>query len=599
MMRPDLNLGVIGNSHVAALVDRCARIVWYCLPRLDGDPVFCSLLGGDDAAAGFADVVMEGLEPESQAYIGNSAILVTTLKDAQGARIRVTDFAPRFKQYDRVFRPAMLIRRIEPVAGACRLRLRVRPRFDYGRVTPARTQGSNHIRYVSDDMTLRLTTDAPVSYIETETAFALTHPVTLIFGPDETLADSIQRVARDFHERTLDYWVDWVRYLSIPFEWQEVVIRAAITLKLCSFEETGAVVAALTTSIPEAQGTSRNWDYRCCWLRDAYFGVLALNRLGATRTMEGFLDYITSIAAREANGRLAPVYGILPEASLEEREIDGLPGYRGHGPVRVGNRAFEQRQNDGYGSVILAAAQMFFDKRLPRQGDQALFERLERLGAKAVAVAFEPDAGLWEFRGRERVHTHSVAMCWAAADRLAKIAVALGVPERAARWREQADRLRAAVLEQAWRPDLGTFVESFGGKDVDASLLLLQEIGLVAASDPRFVATVETIGRTLRNNHHLFRYVAPDDFGVPTTAFGLCTFWYVDALVAIGRADEARELFQHMVQCRNSLGLLSEDIEPATRELWGNYPQAYSMVGLIVSAMRLSKSWEAAFWRGW
>ena len=242
---------------------------------------------------------------------------------------------------------------------------------------------------------------------------------------------------------------------------------------------------------------------------------------------------------------------------------------------------------------------MFFDKRLPRQGDMALFERLERLGAKAVAVAFEPDAGLWEFRGRERVHTHSVAMCWAAADRLAKIAVALGVPERAARWREQADRLRAAVLEQGWRQELGSFVESFGGKDIDASLLLLQEIGLVAASDPRYVSTVETVGRTLRNNHHLFRYVAPDDFGVPTTAFGLCTFWYVDALAAIGRIDEARELFQHMVQCRNSLGMLSEDIEPATKELWGNYPQAYSMVGLIVSAMRLSKSWEAAFWRGW
>jgi GH15 family glucan-1,4-alpha-glucosidase len=376
MNRPDLNLGVIGNSHVAALIDRCARIVWYCLPRLDGDPVFCSLLGGGEAEGGFVDIAMDGLQPMQQEYLPNSAILVTTVQDGQGGQLRVTDFAPRFKQYDRIFRPAMLIRRIEPVRGSCRVRLRVRPRFDYGRVQPTRTLGSNHIRFVSTDATLRLTTDAPVSYVETETAFVLSRPVTLIFGPDETLADSIQRVAREFHERTLDYWIDWVRYLSVPFEWQDVVIRAAITLKLCAFEESGAVVAALTTSIPEASGTARNWDYRFCWLRDAYFGVHALNRLGATRTMEDFLGYITSIAAREADGRLAPVYGILPESSLEEREIAGLPGYRGHGPVRVGNRAAEQRQNDGYGSVILAAAQMFFDRRLPRQGDMALFELL-------------------------------------------------------------------------------------------------------------------------------------------------------------------------------------------------------------------------------
>jgi pentatricopeptide repeat protein len=598
---PDLNLGVIGNSHVAALVDGRGRIVWFCLPRLDGDPVFCSLLKDDDGGAGqgFCDVVVEDLASATQAYRRNSAILTTTLADKNGGSLQVTDFVPRFKQYDRIFRPATLVRRIEPLSGACRIRIRLRPMFDYGRIEPGRTLGSNHIRYVSPTTALRLTTDAPISYVNNETVFPLTRPLHLILGADESLADSIHRVTREFEERTYDYWLDWVRYLSVPFEWQDEVIRAAIALKLCSFEETGAVVAALTTSIPEAPGTARNWDYRFCWLRDAFFVVQALNRLGATRTMEGFLDYITAIGSREANGDLRPVYGIIPDSPLEEIEIAGLPGYRGFGPVRVGNRAVEQQQNDSYGSVILAAAQMFFDRRLPRQGDVALFERLERLGEKARALAFEPDAGLWEFRGRKRAHTHSAAVCWAACDRLAKIARALGLEARADAWRTVARDLRAGILDRAWSAQRNSFVACFGGQELDASLLLMQEVGIVAADDPRFVATVDAISRDLRRGRQIFRYAGEDDFGVPTTSFNLCTFWYIDALAAIGRPEEARELFQDMLSRRNPLGLLSEDLDPATGELWGNFPQTYSMVGLIVSAMRLSKTWEAAFWRGW
>ncbi|MGH6962547.1 MAG: glycoside hydrolase family 15 protein, partial [Dongiaceae bacterium] len=401
----NLDLAVIGNSLVAALVDRRGAIVWYCLPRLDGDPVFCSLLAGEAPDAGFCDVELEGLTSGEQAYLGNSAVLQTTLTDAAGGAVRVTDFVPRFKQFDRVFRPAMLIRRIEPAAGLPVVRIRVRPTFDYGSARPVRTLGSNHIRYVTSDAALRLTTDAPVSYIAGETAFALTAPLTLIIGPDESLADSIPRLSRDFLERTHEYWIEWCRYLSVPFEWQDAVIRAAITLKLCSFEESGAIVAALTTSVPEAAGTSRNWDYRCCWMRDAYFVVQALNRLGATRTMEDFLNYITTVAAREPDGELRPVYGILADSDLTEHIVPSLAGYRGMGPVRVGNQAQQQVQNDGYGSVILAAAQMFFDHRLPKLGDVGLFDRLEKLGTKALAYAFQPDAGLWEFRGRTAVHT--------------------------------------------------------------------------------------------------------------------------------------------------------------------------------------------------
>jgi len=596
---PDLNLGVIGNSMVAALIDRHSRIVWYCLPRFDGDPVFSSLLNGEAPEAGFAEVVLENRVSSTQEYLVNTGVLVTTLTDAHGATIRITDFIPRFKQYDRIFRPAMLIRRIEVVSGVPAIRIRIRPTGDHGQMRPPQTRGSNHIRYLLPDSVLRLTTDAPISCIDAESAFVVTTPLNLILGPDETVPRGLGHLVHDFLERTIDYWIEWTRYLSVPFEWQDAVIRAAITLKLCHFEETGAMVAALTTSIPEAQGSARNWDYRACWMRDSYLSVLALNRLGATKTMEGFLGYIATVAAREAEGDLKPVYGLLPEIPLKEVEMPGLAGYRGMGPVRVGNLAQEQVQNDPYGSIILAAAQMFFDRRLPVRGDLDLFARLERLGLKAAAVAFRPDAGIWEFRGRKAVHTHSATLCWAACDRLAKIATSLDQPERARCWRGEADRIRSAILGQGYNKEIGSFVTAFGGDTADASMLLLQEVGLVAASDPRFVSTLAHITKKLRHGDDLYRYYVADDFGLRETAFTICTFWYIDALSATGQREEARRLFEGMLARRNHLGLLSEDIDPKTGELWGNYPQTYSLVGLIVCAMRLSKSWEEAFWRGW
>jgi GH15 family glucan-1,4-alpha-glucosidase len=405
----------------------------------------------------------------------------------------------------------------------------------------------------------------------------------------------VHRVGRLFFEETCDYWRAWTRGLNIPFEWQEAVIRAAITLKMCAYEDTGAVIAAMTTSIPEARHSGRNWDYRYCWLRDAYFVVHALNRLGATKTMEAFLRYIINVAANSDDDHLQPVYGITGDANLAEIEVGSLPGYRAMGPVRVGNLAYDQVQNDGYGATVLVSTQTFFDRRLTRPGDLSLFERLEAHGRRAEQLYDQPDAGLWEYRDRERVHTFSSVMCWAACDRLARIAARLGVPEKARDWRARADRLRESILRKAWNESLQSFTTSFGRPDLDASLLLLRELGFVDAADPRFAGTVAAIEKELRRGPFMFRYVTPDDFGEPETAFSVCTFWYIDALAALGRRDEARELFENMLACRSPLGLLSEDIDPATRELWGNFPQTYSMVGIINSASRLSSSWESAF----
>jgi len=590
----DLDLALIGNCTLGALIDAQAKIVWACFPRFDGDPVFCALLRNADDY-GFSAVELADCERTEQHYLENTAILVTRLYDCHGGAVEVTDFAPRFGQYGRMFRPMMLVRRIRRLSGSPRLTLRLRPACNDGAARPEVTWGSNHIRYATHGLTLRLTTDASLTAILQETPFFLEDTVTLLLGADETVHEAANEVGRRFLEETAQYWSEWVRFLGIPFEWQEAVIRAAITLKLNAFDDTGAIVAAMTTSIPEAAGSGRNWDYRYCWVRDGYFVVNALNRLGATRTMERYLGYIVNVAANAGDGTLQPVYGIDGRAALEERETPALDGYRGMGPVRIGNLAYRQVQHDVYGSVILAATHIFFDQRLTRRGDEALFHRLEALGEQARRCYDQPDAGLWELRGSARVHTFSSVMCWAACDRLGRIAARLGLAARAEYWFGHATQMHATISQRAWSKKRGAFVSTFDGKAMDASLLLLAEVGFLEASDPRFAATVGAIEKDLRHGDYIFRYVEKDDFGEPENAFLVCTFWYVNALAALDRREEARALFEKLLACRNRHGLLAEHIDPHSGEQWGNFVQTYSMVGLINAAIRLSVRWDQAF----
>jgi GH15 family glucan-1,4-alpha-glucosidase len=591
-----LDLAVIGNGRTAALVEPGSRIVWWCFPRFDSDPVFCRLLAGDDEK-GFTDVVLEDMVNVKSQYQRNTAIVETILTDSRGGAIRITDFAPRFQNLDRIYRPPQLIRTIEPVSGVPRVTIRFRPAFDYGKPITNISLGSSHIRYWGGSSQIRLTTDAPLSYIEKETSFVLARPVHMVFGADEPFPSAIAPTCRDFAERTGAYWQEWVRRLNMSYDWQEAIIRAAITLKLSNFEETGGIIAAHTTSIPEAPGSSRNWDYRFCWLRDAYFVVKALNRIGATQTMEDFIFFILNIASVD-NESLRPVYSVVPTDSMDEWEAPNLAGYHGDGPVRIGNAAVHQSQHDTYGSIILAAMPMFFDRRLPKPGDAALFHLLETVGQKAERFALEPDAGIWEYRGRSRVHTHSVAMCWAGCNRLAAIAQTLGFLDRATYWNNAADRIQKTLIERAWNPKRQAFTAAFGSDDLDASVLLLPELGLIEANDPRFVSTVEGVERELLREKHVMRYASPDDFGLPEAAFLICRFWLIDAWWALGRRQQARDLFVDALQHRNRYGLLAEHISLQTGALWGNFPQTYSMAGLILTAMRLSQSWEDKYWRG-
>jgi GH15 family glucan-1,4-alpha-glucosidase len=591
-----LNLAVIGNCAIASLVGREGRHVWFCFPRLDADPVFSALLGGALPDAGFMDVEVRDSTSSSQHYIPSTPVLETIITDKTGAKLKIIDFAPRFERYGRTFRPPLLVRRLVPLQGRPRIRVRIRPRFNYGTVVGAVNIGSNHVRHVGPNSTLRITTDMPTSYILDETEFVLDRPLSLFVGADEPIPENPDTLSQSFLAETIGYWQRWVRGLSLPFEWQEEVIRSAITLKLCSYEDTGAIVAALTTSIPEAPNTVRNWDYRYCWMRDAFFTVGALNRLGATRTMEGFIRFVIDAALRDDDCVVDPLYPITSGTIVEERIAEALPGFHGMGPVRIGNAAATQVQNDVYGSIILTASQMFWDTRLAGSLDGSLYKHLRSIGRMAAKTALEPDAGPWEYRSRKVVHTYSAVMCWAGIHRLSMIAEKLGETADAALWRSQAKALRAEILKRATTSQ-GWISGAFDSDVADASSLLLPEVGFLSPTDERMTNTLDLVRDRLMHEGFVMRYSDSDDFGRPETAFLVCTFWYIDALALAGRRDEAREIFVSALACRNQVGLLSEDFDPRTGLLWGNFPQAYSHVGLIHSAARLSRGWEEALWR--
>ena len=598
MAEPNLELWPIGNCQVSGLIDETGALVWGCVPRVDGDPIFCSLLDGKERSEGIWRFELEGQSCARQEYIRNTPHLVTTLESKNGDAIEILDFCPRYERSGRMYRPVAWVRIVRPVRGNPRVRVVLKPMRDYGARPAETTNGTNHIRYLVGDQALRLSTDAPVGYILEGRSFRIEEDTHFFLGPDEPFGGNLREDVRAMEQRSRKYWQRWTRMLAIPLEWQQEVIRCAITLKLCQHEETGAIVAALTTSIPEAPHSERNWDYRYCWIRDSYYTVQALNRLGALDVMEKYLRYLRNIVDSSRGGQIQPLYSVMGESELDEGTAQALEGYRSMGPVRRGNAAYTQIQHDCYGQIVLPIAQGFFDHRLLRPATEHDFENLEQVGKMAWAMHDQPDAGLWEFRTRTEVHTYSAVMCWAACDRLANVAAHLGKADRAKVWRERAESIRAAIEERAWKDNgksqfgASHYGASFESDYLDASLLQMVELRFLSPDNERFQQTFAAIEQHLRRGDHMLRYDAEDDFGAPETAFNVCTFWLIEALHLAGRDEEARTLFCTMLSHTTKSGLLSEDLDYETGELWGNFPQTYSLVGVINCAGLLSKPWS-------
>jgi GH15 family glucan-1,4-alpha-glucosidase len=581
------DLGLIGNCQISALVERTGAIVWSCLPRFDAEPVFSALL--DEAEGGRFVVGPADGRPGKQRYLDNTNVLETRFEGEDGA-FRVLDFAPRALLYDRAFRPAHLWRVIEPISGTPRIKVRCAPRLGWSKAVPPALQGSNHVSYEGFAAPLRLTTDVPLTYVGGP-AFALTERRHMVLTWGAPVEEALAPLADRFLGDTLRYWRRWVKHCNVPPLYQREVIRSALALKLHCFEDTGAIVAAMTTSIPESPGSGRTWDYRYCWLRDAYYALDALGSLGHFEEREHFLQYLLNVASSARDLDLAPLYRVDGTSDLDERILTDWPGFNGEGPVRVGNGAARHVQNDVFGEMVLALTPIFVDERFTAERSPDALNLIERLARKAVSVVGTPDAGIWEYRTEWKPQTFSSLMCWAAADRMALVA-SRHAPSDEPEFRGAASRIREEIVSKAWSDAAGAYSGHYGGRDVDASLLQMAPLRLFASGDARMHATVEAIRASLLQDGWLFRYAADDGFGRPTVAFVICTFWLVEALAVMGRGDEAKAVMNHVHAAMSPLGLLAEDYEASTLRMWGNFPQAYSHVGLIRAAFAASPRWS-------
>jgi GH15 family glucan-1,4-alpha-glucosidase len=581
------DLGLIGNCQLSALVRRDGAIVWSCMPRFDSEPVFASLLDEHDGGAfriGPAD-----LRAGTQRYLPNTNVLETRF-ESEGNAFRTLDFAPRFVLYDRSYRPTKLVRIAEPLSGTPRVRVTCDPVLGWSRGRPRRELGSHHVSFHGYPAELRLTTDAPLSYLDGE-PFALTERKHFVLAWGEPVEEPLEPLCDRFLKETIKYWQLWVKHCDIPPIYQEEVIRSGLALKLHCFEDTGAIVAALTTSIPEAPGSVRTWDYRYCWLRDAYYTLGAFRLLGHFEEREQFLQFLLNVAGSATDLDLSPLYRIDGKTDLGERVLEGWPGFADHKPVRVGNGAVTHRQHDVFGEMVLALTPLFLDARFREQVTPQVLDLVTRLTRKAISVAGQPDAGIWEYRSEWRPQTFSSLMCWAAADRMRGIAKRHR-PADVDEFGAAATRIREELLRNAVHPGRHCLVADYGGTEVDAALLQAVTLRLLPADDVRLHATVDAVREDLEHHGWLKRYRTNDGFGVPGVAFMLCTFWLVEALARLDRTPEARALLDHVREVRSPLGLLSEDLDPVSGLMWGNFPQAYSHVGLIHAAFAASPRWS-------
>lgn len=581
-------LGIIGNCSFSALADR-GSIEWLCWPWPDSSFVFGPLLDREKGG----QFVVEGIDATDVAmdYVENTNVLRTVFSGPAGA-FELLDFAPRFSLYDRFYKPLMLVRILRRLEGEPRARVRCNPVYDYGATTPRSWPASNHIQYADLPAPVRLTANVPLSYIEDERPFLVERDHHLVLTWGEPLESGLEETAERFLERTLDYWRRWVKSTRTPRDYQREVIRSALALKLLQVQDTGALLAAATTSLTEHPGSGRTWDYRYCWLRDAYFTLNALERLGHNEEMERFLVFLRNLCEERA-GELQPVYTISGGTRAAERELD-LAGYRGEQPVRVGNQAFEHVQNDVYGEMILAVSRLFLDARFAGDVESSAVVDLTTDLLDNIERTLEtPDAGPWELRGTSRLHGFTILCHWAGAGRAVEIGEVLGDTALARRAAAIQARASAILESRFWNEEIGALTQAAGERQLDAAMLLAVQMGFLAADDPRALRHVRAIQRELRVDGDLLkRYVAPDDFGRPVAAFTACSFWLAEALALLGEHDEGRGLFEHLLTLHNGLGLYSEDILPGTLEQSGNFPQGYSHVGLINAAFRLSRRWE-------
>jgi GH15 family glucan-1,4-alpha-glucosidase len=577
------NLGITGNCHYIAYVDDVSNVSWMCWPYMDSSFIFGSLL--DDEKGGAFKVIPDTKFHTKQRYVENTAIIITSFFCEDGD-FEVIDFAPRFPMYDRFHKPLQFFRKIKRIKGQPRIRIVCEPRGDYGELTPNITVGSNHINYNGLHYPLRLTTNATKAYVIENRVFSLIEDLYLILSGGDPFESSLRETYEDFYYKTNRYWRGWVKDTYIPGVFQKETIRAAITIKLHQFEDTGALIASGTTSLPEYPGSGRNWDYRYCWLRDSYFSLGAMNSLGHFEEAEKYLHFINNILYDISN--LQPVYKINGEAQIPESIIP-LKGYKGDGPVRIGNAAYHQKQFDSFGQVILSLLPLYMDERIIHREQMLSLDTIRTLLSEIELRMEEPDAGIWEFRGKRERHLETYVFHWAGAKAGYKIAKHYDDGELA----EQAQKvLKLAELniEKCYSQEFECYMSDQTLKYFDASAFLLIILNYLHPDDERTTKHFQRLQKELLTPEGMiYRYKAPDDFGDTHATFLICTYWYIESLVCLGFLDEAEDCLKNIIVHSNHMGLLSEDLSSEDGGQLGNFPQTYSHVGLINAVTRIAR----------
>jgi len=586
--KQNLNLAVIGNCAINSLIDEHASIVFGCWSQADGDPLFSSLLQDDtthnDSVASF-DIKLKKQASIEQNYIDNTAILRTILTDTDGNKAELIDFAPRISDGKDCLAPRAIVRIIRPLVGTPSFESRCNPRFNYNADTPTTQVTENGIQYTGAGISVRLVTNTSVLDIHESQEILLDQPYALLFGMDlEQITDPLAQ-AKQWLTATTEHWQNWILSLTLPTSYTGAVIRSAIGLKMCWHQETGAILAALTMGLPAENANNRCWDYRFCWIRDSFYTAEALHKLGDKEVIQGYKTFLRPLLEKVSESDIQCMYGLNGNENLTELTVPSLSGYRGLGPVLKGNKASEQTQLDCFGHVLNIFALVTLDEKQCTDDELSL---MLQTAEQAYQNYQKPDAGFWELRGVERVHTYSAIISWRAMDFMERVLICLGDQDLANLWHNRKNECKDTILREAWSEDEQAFAGFFGGDALDVTILHMVDIGMIDANDERLKHTIEAMNRRLRKENYLLPYDEEDDFGVRECGFNLCTFWFINSLHHIGHHTEAQTMYESMLSHRNQFGFLSEVIDPKTNEQWGNYPQAYSLMCIIQTAHILS-----------
>ncbi|WP_418502129.1 glycoside hydrolase family 15 protein [Flagellimonas sp.] len=585
----NLNYGIIGNCRSATLISKTGSLDWCCLPEFDSTSVFAKLL--DEKKGGSFGIEAVGNYQIDQKYYRDTAILVTHYADGDNV-FEVMDFMPRYlKRNGKYHAPPEIVRYVKYISGRPKLRITYDPKLEYA-------MGETST-YIKEDFVASLTHQEKYDTLFLYTSFDKEGVIGskelileedgyfLICYNEKILKPTTIKMGLEL-ERTKVYWLDWVHKAPTYKKFNNEITRSAITLKLLTYDKTGAVLAAATTSLPETIGEVRNWDYRFCWIRDASMVIKVVSELGHMNSARRYLQFIIDLMP-DKDEKLQIMYGINKEKKLTEKSLDHLAGYKGSRPVRVGNAAYKQKQNDIYGILM----DVIYEQLMKFSNDIENGEELWSITKGIVWIVGmhwkEPDKGIWEFRGEDKHFTFSKVLCWVALDRAIKVAKMFGKTRKIEKWTALEQEIKEDIHKNAWNSDINAFVQSYGSRHLDASVLLMESYGFIHARDPKFVSTVKAIEEGLSNDGLLYRYKNEDDFGLPSSSFTICTFWFINSLFKIGEEEKALEHFERLLSYSNHLGLFSEDIDFKSKRLLGNFPQAYSHLALIECAINFSK----------